>query len=120
MEDSEYVLLGAVDYAEAKRLKSALEDRGVILKIVSNPESCGTGGCSPKLELFARQEDLPKFQEFIVEERTRALGGLDHEAGLADEVFDSEKESARWPACGTSFATTQSECPDCGLCFVAG
>jgi hypothetical protein len=120
MEDSEYVLLGTIDYTEAKRLKSALEERGVILKLVSNPQTCGTGGCAPKLEVFVKESDTPRVKEFMIEEHNRSLGDLTHEAGLMDEVFDSEKESARCPACGTEFSTRLNECPDCGLCFGGG
>jgi hypothetical protein len=120
MEDSEYVLLGAADYSEAKRLKAALEERGVILNLVSNPESCGTGGCMPQLEMFARAIDVVRVQEFLAAERSLSMGDLQHAPGLADEVFDTEKEIAKCPACGTDFSTKLNECPDCGLCFGGG
>ncbi|MGK5082117.1 hypothetical protein WDW37_02340 [Bdellovibrionota bacterium FG-1] len=116
-EGAEWIHLGAAEHSEAKRLKSALEDLGVELQILSDPESCSTGGCKPKLEIMVRKRDLEKVKSFFERERLRDLGELEHDQALADVVFDPEQENAHCPACGTEFSTKLTECPDCGLCF---
>ena len=113
------VLLGVVEYAEGKRLKSALADRGVQLELKSNPETCTTG-CKPTVEIHIREEDVAVVRAFMEQEKARSLDGLEFDASLANEVFDPEKETARCPACGTEFSTKLTECPDCGLGFSGG
>src|SRR4051794_37963463 len=116
--NSSEVLLGVIEYAEAKRLKYALEERGVSLILRNNPETCVSGGCKPTLEVIARTEDMPRVAEFLQTESKRAFDGLDFDPGVAAQVFDTEKENAICPACGTQFSTQLKECPDCGLVFV--
>ena len=114
------VLLGIIDLTEAKRIRSSLAEQGVALEMVSNPDTCsaGGGGCKPSVELYAMEPDLPKVAEFFRLEKERDAGGLEVNPELLGQVFDSEKESAVCPACGTEFKTTAKECPDCGLVFV--
>jgi hypothetical protein len=113
------VLLGVIEYTEAKRIRGLLEDQGIELKFVNNPETCGTGDCKPSVEVYAAEIDMPRVREFLTHERERAFEGLDVDPALANEIYDPEKESARCPACGTEFSTKLTECPDCGLVFQA-
>ncbi|MCM2279429.1 MAG: hypothetical protein NDJ89_15245 [Oligoflexia bacterium] len=119
-EASGEVLLGILDYHEAKRIQARIgETDGVRLTLRGNPDSCGPGGkCKPTVEVWALAEDLPKIREFMAREREREYAGLDVNAELHGEVFDPEKETARCPACGTVFPTSSKECPDCGLVFL--
>lgn len=119
-EQPQPVVLGVIEIKEAKRIKAALEPLGVRLELVGNPETCDTGACAPKVEVHARPEDLEKIQEYFQGERSRDLAGLEFDPTLLGEVYDSEKESARCPACGEVFSTQLVECPGCGLCFGAG
>ncbi len=112
------VLLGVLDFNEAKRMRSILEDEGVRLRLQSNPETCATGGCKVTVEVYASEIDVPKVREFFLREKERALDGLEVDRSLANEVFDPEKSEARCPACGTQFSTLHRECPDCGLVFI--
>ena len=114
---SSRTLLGTIDFNEAKRIRSVLEDRGVKVEIVNNPDTCSTGGCKPTVEVYIQESDRVAVQAFIEEEKAREMAGLEFDAALLGEVFDPEKESARCPACGTSFSTSLKECPDCGLVF---
>ena len=113
----EWVTLGEVEYGEAKRLQAVLAERGVQMLLASNPDSCGTGGCKPKLEVRVPSQSMELVRAFFEEERKRSMDGLEHDASLGDEVFDPERATARCPACGTEFSTQLKECPDCGLCF---
>ena len=118
MSTDELILLGVIDYNEAKRIRFALEEQGVRLELISNPETCPSGGCQPKVEVFTRTQDLEKVQLFFKREKERSLEGLEVPHGFEEFVFDADKESANCPACGTHFSTQLKECPDCGLVFV--
>lgn len=118
--EQESVVLGVMSISEAKRIQSAMEDRGVRLRLVSNPHTCTTGGCTPTVELHALSADLEAVKAFFLAERERNHGGLEFNPELLDEVFDPEKESARCPACGDVFSTSLAECPGCGLGFGGG
>lgn len=117
--DQEKVLLGVIEYQEARRLRSLLEEQKILVELVSNPESCGGRGCKPTVEVYARSADLPVLKEFFQSQSAKLFAGLEFDASLFEEVFDPEKETARCPACGTEFSTQAKECPDCGLVFVA-
>ncbi len=115
MSEAPLARVGTVGYPEAKRLQAALAERGVTLVLRGDPDSCNS--CTPVVELYVSEADAPRLAEFLSEEKRRELDGLDFDPALAEEVFDSEKATARCPACGTEFSTQLSECPDCGLCF---
>ena len=57
-------LLGSLDFQEAKRIRSLLEDRGVKLELTVQPETCGKG-CKPVADVFVEEADLPKVREFF-------------------------------------------------------
>ncbi len=115
---SETVLLGVIEIVEAKRLRNALADTGVQLELISNPETCKSGGgCVATVEVYARTQDVERFKTFLEAERARIMVGLGPNAIHSNEVFDDEKEKAVCPACGTEFSTKATECPDCGLGF---
>ena len=111
------VLLGVIDLAEAKRVRSILGERGVELFLRSNPETCASGACRPTVEIYVTEIDLPKVKEFFLEEKARSLAGLENDPSHENADFHPEKETARCPASGTEFSTKLSECPDCGLGF---
>jgi hypothetical protein len=114
------ILLGVMELQEAKRVRSHLEERGVRLELVSNPETCGDGkvGCKPSVEVYAQEADVPLIAEFFKREKERDLGGREIDPQLLSQVFDTSNEDATCPACGTQFKTAAKECPDCGLVFV--
>jgi hypothetical protein len=114
-DSAEWVEVGEVAFGEAKRLKAILEDRGIELRLASDPDQCNS--CSPKIRIALRSLDVERFQAFLREEHVRSLGDLVHAPELADVVFDPEQADATCPACGTVFSTKLAECPDCGLGF---
>ncbi len=117
MTEHEEVLIGVVEFNEGKRIKAALSERKVDVRLITNPQTCSTKGCKITVEVHARQADVPVIAEFMKEERQRLFDGLDINPELHESVFDTEKDSAKCPACGTEFSTTLKECPDCGLVF---
>ncbi len=113
----ELILLGQLDFAEAKRIRSILEDQGVVFQLRTEVDNCGSKGCKPTAQVYTRDKDLPIIREFFEKEHLRSLEGLEVNHEIHGAVFDSEKSDATCPACGTVFSTIKTECPDCGLCF---
>lgn len=112
------MLLGVIEFQEAKRIRSRLEEIGVPVELRSNPETCSPGGnCAPSVEVHVDDADLDKVREFFQAERQRDQGDAEANPELHSEVFDLGKDEAVCPACGTQFKTTARECPDCGLMF---
>ena len=109
--------LGIAEFSEAKRLHAALKERGIPITLMSNPDHCSTKTCRPGLEMFVAEEHLPSVVEFLKQEKARDIGDLEINPELLNEVFDTEKETARCPACGETFSTKLFECPGCGLGF---
>lgn len=112
------VMIGVIEYNEAKRLKAALSELKIEVTLVGNPQTCATKGCKITVEVHARESDLPAIGEHIRQDRLKSYEGLDVNPELHGSVFDSEQESATCPACGATFSTTLKACPDCGLVFV--
>lgn len=112
------VLLGVIELAEAKRIRSALLTKGVDLEFMHNPETCSSGSCKTSVEVYVDPGQAEVVLEFLRAERANLLEGLGEMIKHAGEVFDTAKDQATCPACGTSFSTSAKECPDCGLVFV--
>lgn len=117
MDSNNLIHLGSSEFNEAKRLQSLLEERGVKLSLLKNPDNCATGGCKITVEVYASEGDIPVIREFFREQKARAFDGLNVDDSLLEEVYDPEKGTAKCPACGTEFSTSLKECPDCGLVF---
>lgn len=111
-----FVCIGVAPASTAERLKSLLRERDVKIETFHNSSTCQKG-CSMTVEIWIEKNDLPILEEVMTKEKARTLEGLDFDPEVVNEVFDPEKESAVCPACGTSFSTKNTECPECGLCF---
>ena len=117
MSESDEVLLGSSDVVEANRLKSRLAEREIGVRIVHNPQTCATGSCRITVEVWAKRADLGRIEEHFRETRAKLLDGLEFDPEVVNQTFDTAKDEAICPACGTKFATNLRECPDCGLGF---
>jgi hypothetical protein len=123
MEDAEDVLADAELVACLQApLPDATELRDACLAadipvVLDRGACCGKGGCgcAPKLELLARQEDVPRVAH-LMQERWRALAlregtvDLDHPS-----VAPSEASELSCPACGTAAPRIDGACAECGL-----
>lgn len=117
-ENAEEVLIGTIEYNEAKRIKAALSEKGIELRLAGDSTACASKSCRISLQVFSQTKDLPLVREFLIAEQQKVFEGLDFDPNIINEVFDPEQEQARCPACGTSFKTSSTSCPDCGLVFV--
>jgi hypothetical protein len=119
MNPSEKVLLGTAPIVNANRYKDLLAAKEIAIELAYNTSTCKTG-CSHTMEIWAHPDDVAAVVALIKEDNSRNFAGLEFDSQLLEQVFDPEKSEAQCPACGCVFATTASECPDCGLGFSAG
>lgn len=113
----EMELLGQAEVTEAEKLKRTFVGLGITLQLAHNPGTCSSGGCRLTVEVWARRADLPAIQKVFADQRAKLMDGLDFDPQVINQVYDVSKDQAVCPACGTSFATSLRECPECGLVF---
>ncbi|MBC8132004.1 MAG: hypothetical protein H7X95_03410 [Deltaproteobacteria bacterium] len=101
---------------EAKQLRDACLEAEIPV-LLDRGACCGKGGCgcAPKLQLFARPEDLSRVTQ-LLHERWREMAlregtvNADHPA-----VAPGDGAEAPCPACGTAAPLVGGACSDCGL-----
>jgi hypothetical protein len=101
---------------DAKELRDACLTAEIPV-LLDRGACCGKGGCgcAPKLQLLAREEDVPRIAH-LVQERWRALAlregtvDLDHPSVIPPETGESP-----CPACGTAAPRVDGACAECGL-----
>jgi hypothetical protein len=117
LADAELVPCLQAPLTDAKELRSACLDADIPV-LLDRASCCGKGGCgcAPKLELLARQEDVPRIAR-LLDDRWRELAlregtvDDDHPAVAAP----TEGDAAPCPACGTAGPLVEGACADCGL-----
>ncbi len=116
--DDELVVLRTGPLRDMKHLENLLRAERIPVVIAGDDKSCGKGCCPSTFFLQVRSDDS-RDAYTVLEREFRTSTGLDsHDAGGGgDALFDERAGVACCPACGTSFATTTTTCPDCGLCF---
>jgi len=116
--EDELVIVHQAGLADIRHIQAMLESQR-IGTLLSGEEGCGCKkSCGPpKLYLQVRRDDVPDALRILAEEHRRTTGLDGHETACGDAVFDPEAGEAMCPACGFSFATSSTTCPDCGLCL---
>ena len=115
--DDEMVTIRKGPVLQMKELQIVLEREGIPSLTIKDDGSCGKGCCGTELLLQVRMDDIQDVFAILEQEHVRSTGLEDHDTSNAGAVFNTAAEKATCPACGCSFPTTQSCCPDCGLCF---
>ena len=115
--DDDLVALRRGSLTDMRHLANLLNDMKIGTLLAGDEKSCGKGCCPSVYTLLVKMEDGMESQHIIEEEhrRTTALEELHHP--VSDAVFDPNSVMACCPACGHSFPTTETACPDCGLTF---
>ena len=123
MEEAEGVLADAelvpclqAALPDAKELRDACLAAEIPV-VLDRGACCGKGGCgcAPKLELLAREQDVPRIAQ-LMQERWRAMAlregtvDLDHPS-----VAPPQTDEPACPACGTAAPLAEGKCSDCGL-----
>lgn len=103
--------------AEIKRIERMLAAENIGSLVTGDEQSCNKGCCPSNFYLQVRREDASD-AFMVIQKDHRSQTALDHhDHGCAEGVFDQDAGTAVCPACGFSFTTNQTTCPDCGLCF---
>jgi hypothetical protein len=116
MDSTDKTLLGVIPAMDADILTSQLSRAGVDVLTVFNHSTCKSG-CSPSKEIWVHPEDLLFIQRFMSDRHMQALKDLGADLEQISQVFDPSKPTAICPACGTTFTTDLTNCPDCDLVF---
>lgn len=113
LEDTEVVPVLQATVPQGKEILSACLDAGIPAVLGGGP-GCSTGGCAPRVALYAKEEDLPRLQT-LLENRWRSL--LEQEGTWrppTQGAVDPDGEPP-CPACGTAAPLVDGACSDCGL-----
>lgn len=112
----EELFLGVMDLQEAKNHQLKLKNNGVEVILKRNDQTC-TSGCKVTVEVWGKESDsqalMNHFQGDYLKHVKGHIPNFDH----LNAVFDPTASEVTCQACGTKFAPTMSECPDCGLCY---
>ena len=121
LADAELVPCFQAGFADAKEVRDACLGADIPV-LLDRGECCGKGGCgcAPKLQLFARSEDVPRVRDLLQErwqELARREGTLDDDSPDADSptLAAPAGDEPPCPACGTAAPLVKGACTDCGL-----
>ena len=116
LDGAEVVPVLQVTIPQGKEILAECLEAGIPVLLAGGSGCCETGGCSPRVMLYAREEDLPQLKS-LLEQRWRAL--LAQEGTVrraASAPGDSEAAGdPPCPACGTAPPLVEGACSDCGL-----
>lgn len=116
MYSDEKVLIGKAGTQKCEMLRGYLASYGIDIVTIHNKSTCSTG-CSTELEIWAHVADTAQIETLLKELYQNEMRESGYDTQLLNAVYDPEAHEATCPACATVFATTYSECPECGLAF---
>lgn len=102
---------------DVKRVEAKLLSVNIGTLIVAQDSSCGKGCCAPEVELKIRREDGHPALRIIESDFENMTGSSEFISVFEDTGFDPIDNESTCPACGCTFSTQNTACPDCGLCF---
>jgi ribosomal protein S27E len=112
----EEIFLGVMDLQEAKNHQLALKGKGIDISFKTNGETCTTG-CKVTVEVWGKEADSSKLHEHFHSDYLKHVKGHEPNFEHLSAIFDPAATEVTCQACGTKFAPTATECPDCGLCY---
>lgn len=110
------IFLGVMDLNEAKTHQIRLKNQNIHLNFKTHGETCTTG-CKMTVEVWGEAADKDFIQKYFQDEFRKNLGGHQINPEAFAGVFDPSATEVICQACGTKFAPTSNECPDCGLMY---
>jgi hypothetical protein len=119
LADAELVPCLQASLTDAKELRAACLEADIPV-LLDRAACCGKGGCGcgPKVELLARDEDVPRIAR-LLDQRWRALalreGTVDEDHPAVAGAGSSDAETVTCPACGRVGPLAEGACGDCGL-----
>ena len=121
--DDDLVTMRRGPLKEMQYLAELLSVEKIGTALIGDMTTCGKdrfGNVIPTpttYDLKVKMEDGREALDIIEEEHKKATGLAHHENTNGDLIFNPHASEAQCPACGHSFPTTQTTCPDCGLSF---
>ncbi len=101
-----------------KTVQARLREEGIPTIIAGDAGTCGKGCCGGgEVRLQARTADLAEVSRILAREHARSTSLMEHDTTYLEAAYDADAGRAICPACGCSFTTETTTCPDCGLCF---
>lgn len=111
------LFLGVMDYQEAKNHEIKLKSQGIYLILKKNDETCGTGSCRVRLEVWANPKDETFLRNYFKSDFEKHAKGHIPNYDHLSEVYDPSASEVICQACGAKFNPKSNECPDCGLVY---
>jgi hypothetical protein len=113
--DDDLVVIRRGPLPDMRHLRELLSGENIATLLAGDEKSCGKGCCPSVYDLLVRREDCLEALHILEEEHRRTTGLADFDYSAADVVFNPAAGAACCPACGHSFPTSETTCPDCGL-----
>lgn len=114
--DDDLVNIHRGPLTEIKHIENLLAPENINTLVAGDDNSCGAGCCTVFL-LQVRREDAADAMTLMADDFRKRTGLDYHDNTHGDAVFNPEAAQAVCPACGHVFSTSDSTCPDCGLCL---
>jgi hypothetical protein len=102
--------------ADMKYLQGLLASENIPALVAGDKGNCGKG-CCEDFYLHIKMADGDDAMEVLAQEFKRTTALDSHDLSNIHAVFDTGAAKTACPACGCTFSTSESTCPDCGLCF---
>ena len=102
---------------EMRHLSYLLNGENIGTLLAGDEKTCAKNCCPSVYNLLVKREDGMEAFNIIEDEHKKVTGLAHHESANGDTIFNPHESEAQCPACGHSFPTTQTTCPDCGLSF---
>jgi hypothetical protein len=108
---------------DMRHIAHLLERQRIGSLLIGDTSTCGKDRFGNTLstptvyDINVRREDASEVMQILSEEHRKTTGLDGHEQPGADSVFNPDAGVACCPACGHTFPTSETACPDCGLQF---
>lgn len=116
--DAEVVTYARVNLRYGKEVVAACRRAGLPAALTRDA-ACGVGGCSPKVAVIVRRDDVRRVAALLNSQwaaMARGEGDLDPDLRIAPPGPAQEAtDEPPCPACGTAAPLVEGACSDCGL-----
>lgn len=117
LEGQDLVACVQAGIPDAKRLLQQCLDED-IPAVLGRDSSCTTGSCSPRVQLFVRQNDVERVAKLMRTEWLELVGDtlpVGENGGAATAKSTDPNAEPPCPCCGTAAPLIDGCCSDCGL-----
>jgi hypothetical protein len=119
--DDDLVNIHRGTLTEMRQFAQLLEDENIGCLLQGDMSTCakdrfGNTGSNPSsYNLMVKRDDAAEVWRIKEIEHRKATHVDHHDNGNSDVIFNPVAAEAKCPACGHTFPTSETSCPDCGL-----